>query len=91
MGTKAVSVCSKNAFVSNAFNFTCVATISESNRVELLKQKPTKRPNWVDLMSEIEEFKYGFGGRLKKTTCNDRSGPILSTTKVGDNVRNFTQ
>ena len=55
--------------------------------MELLKQKPTKRPNWVDLMSEIEEFKYGFGGRLKKTTCNDRSGPILSTTKVGDNVR----
>ena len=42
-------------------------------------------------MSEIEEFKYGFGGRLKKTTCNDRSGPILSTTKVGDNVRDSTQ
>ena len=57
----------------------------------MLKQKPTKRPNWVDLMSEIEEFKYGFGGRLKKTTCNDRSGPILSTTKVGDNVRNSAQ
>ena len=91
METKAVSVCSKNAFVSNAFNFPCVTTFSESNRVELLKQKPTKRPNWVDLMSEIEEFKYGFGGRLKKTTCNDRSGPILSTTKVGDNVRDSTQ
>ena len=64
-----------------------ISTFSESNRVELLKQKPTKRPNWVDLMSEIGEFKYGFGGRLKKTKCNDRSGPILSTTKVGDNVR----
>ena len=61
--------------------------ITESNRVELLKQKPTKRPNWEAFMSEIEEFRYGFGGRLRKTTCNDRSGPILSTTKVGDNVR----
>ena len=81
----------QNAVVLNAFKVICVATLSESNRVELLKQKPTKRPNWVDLMSEIEEFKYGFGGRLKKTTCNDRSGPILSTTKVGDNVRKSTQ
>ena len=58
--------------------------------MELLKQKPTKRPNWEAFMSEIEEFRYGFGGRLKKTTCNDRSGPILSTTKVGDNVRPVT-
>ena len=55
--------------------------------MELLKQKPTNTPNWVDLMSEIEDFKYGFGGRLNKTKCNDRSGPILSTTKVGENVR----
>ena len=69
------------------FNSRDTTKFSESNRVELLKQKPTTTPNWVDLMGEIEEFKYGFGGRLKKTTCNDRSGPILSTTKVGENVR----
>ena len=37
-------------------------------------------------MRDIEEFKYGFGGKLKKIKTDDRSKPMLAKTKKGDKV-----
>jgi len=54
----------------------------KSERVEQLKKRPTKRPDWNDLMQEIDKFKSSCHGLLKKTVTNDRSKPILSKAKV---------
>jgi len=53
----------------------------KNDRVEQLKKKPDKRPDWNDLMQEIGKYRCP-GGLLKKTVCNDRSKPILSKSKV---------
>ena len=37
-------------------------------------------------MKDIEEFKYGFGGKLKKIKTDDRSKPMLAKTKKGGKV-----
>ena len=37
-------------------------------------------------MRDIEEFKYGFGGKLKKIKTDDRSKPMLAKTKKGGKV-----
>lgn len=55
---------------------------SKSDRLEQLKKRPTKRPDWNELMQEVEAFRYGFTGKLSKTQTNDRSRPILTNTKV---------
>jgi len=52
-----------------------------SEKVEQLKKRPTKRPDWNDLMKEIEKYRCS-AGLLKKTVTNDRSKPILSKSKV---------
>ena len=56
----------------------------KSEKLEQLKKKPAKRPDWSDLMKEIGQFKSSFHGLLKKTVCDDRSKPVLSKelTKV---------
>ena len=59
---------------------------SSNNKVELLKKRPTKRPDWNDLMAEIEMYRNSHG-LLKKVKCNDRSKPILTATKLGASVR----
>jgi len=52
-----------------------------AEKLEMLKKRPTKRPDWNDLMKEIEKFRCSHG-LLKKTVCSDRSKPILTKTKV---------
>jgi len=54
---------------------------AKSDRVEALKKRPTKRPDWNDLMQEIEKYRCK-AGMLKKTVTNDRSKPMLSKSKV---------
>ena len=53
----------------------------KSEKIEQLKKRPTKRPDWNDLMKEIGQYR-GSTGLLKKTVTNDRSKPILSKSKV---------
>ena len=50
------------------------------SRIENLKRRPTKRPDWNELMKEIEGVRSGVI-RLKKTVSNDRSKPVLSKAK----------
>lgn len=38
-----------------------------------LKTRPRKRPDWSDMMAEVEQ-----GRKLKHVECNDRSQPILT-------------
>ena len=54
---------------------------AKSNRVEALKKRPTKRPDWNDLMQEIEKYRCK-SGLLTRVQCNDRSQPMLSKAKV---------
>ena len=50
------------------------------------RKKPTKEVNWKDLLKDIEEFKYGHGGKLKRVVTDDRSKPMLAKTKKGGKV-----
>ena len=59
---------------------------SGPNKGDAFRKKPTKEANWKDLLRDIEEFKYGFGGKLKKIKTDDRSKPMLAKTKKGDKV-----
>ncbi len=59
---------------------------NKSEKIEALKKRPAKRPDWNDLMKEIGQFRYSHS-LLKKTVCNDRSGPMISKIKMGQNVR----
>lgn len=54
---------------------------AKSDRVEALKKRPTKRPDWNDLMQEIEKYRCK-SGMLNKVQTNDRSKPMLSKSKV---------
>jgi len=54
---------------------------AKSGRVEALKKRPTKRPDWNDLMQEIEKYRCK-SGMLNKVQTNDRSKPMLSKSKV---------
>jgi len=53
----------------------------KSEKIEQLKKRPTKRPDWNDLMKEIGQYRCS-AGLLKKTITNDRSKPMLSKSKV---------
>ena len=55
------------------------------SKVEELRKKKTTRPDWNDLMNEIASFRNSHG-KLNKVKCNDRSNPILTASKVGDQV-----
>jgi len=54
---------------------------AKSNRVEALKKRATKRPDWNDLMGEIEKYRCK-SGLLTRVQTNDRSKPMLSKSKV---------
>lgn len=50
--------------------------------LDKLKTRPRRRPDWSDMMKEVEG-----GKKLRHVTCNDRSNPILKTdsiTKIED-------
>lgn len=53
---------------------------SKSEKLEALKSRPRKRPDWGAMMKEVES-----GNRkLKHVQCNDRSSPLLPKVKVKD-------
>lgn len=45
-------------------------------RIEQLKSRPRRRPDWSDMMKEVEQ-----GRKLRHVQCNDRSAPIISVVK----------
>lgn len=53
--------------------------ISEKGKetLEKLKARPRKRPDWSDMMKEVES-----GRKLRHVQCNDRSNPILKSESV---------
>ncbi|XP_063628716.1 nucleolar protein dao-5-like isoform X1 [Cydia splendana] len=53
-------------------------------KLESLRSRPRRRPDWSDMMKEVEE-----GKKLKKVVCNDRSSPIITKTAVVKNKDQF--
>lgn len=45
--------------------------------LEKLKIRPRRRPDWSDMMKEVES-----GKKLKHVECNDRSKPILTSKSI---------
>lgn len=41
-------------------------------KIEQLKSRPRKRPDWSDMMKEVEE-----GKKLKHVVCNDRCDVLI--------------
>ena len=60
--------------------------VKANSRADSFRKKPAKRPDWNDLMKEIEAYRYGHQG-LNKVHTNDRSKPILPKNKRGGQVR----
>lgn len=52
-------------------------TEKHKQMLEKLKTRPRKRPDWSDMMKEVES-----GRKLKHVQCNDRSSPIISCKSV---------
>lgn len=50
--------------------------------IEKLKIRPRRRPDWSDMMKEVES-----GKKLKHVECNDRSKPILKSETI-TNINN---
>jgi len=55
---------------------------NKAEKLEALKSRPRKRPDWGALMKDVEMG----SRRLKHVQCNDRSGPLLPRIKVKDRV-----
>ncbi|KAJ8958410.1 hypothetical protein NQ318_002192 [Aromia moschata] len=52
---------------------------SQKTRLEKLRARPKNRPDWNNLLQEIESKK-----KLKHVVCNDRSSPLLPEAKAPD-------
>ncbi|KOX73608.1 hypothetical protein WN51_13685 [Melipona quadrifasciata] len=44
----------------------------QQEKLEMLKQRPRKRPDWASMMKEVES-----GKKLRHVKCNDRSAPLI--------------
>lgn len=55
--------------------------ISEKGKetLEKLKSRPRRRPDWSDMMKEVES-----GRKLRHVECNDRSNPILKSETIAN-------
>lgn len=51
-------------------------TPEKMKKLESLRSRPRRRPDWSDMMKEVES-----GKKLKHVECNDRSAPIITSTK----------
>ncbi|KAF0767031.1 formin-like protein 14 [Aphis craccivora] len=51
-------------------------TPEKMKKLESLRSRPRRRPDWSDMMKEVES-----GRKLKHVECNDRSAPIIPSTK----------
>ncbi|XP_066590110.1 calponin homology domain-containing protein DDB_G0272472-like isoform X2 [Prorops nasuta] len=47
-------------------------TDNQHQKLEMLKSRPRKRPDWASMMKEVES-----GRTLKHVKCNDRSAPLI--------------
>uniref|UniRef100_A0A8D8SUV9 WH2 domain-containing protein n=1 Tax=Cacopsylla melanoneura TaxID=428564 RepID=A0A8D8SUV9_9HEMI len=52
----------------------------QRKQLEQLKSRPRRRPDWSDMMKEVEQ-----GKKLRHVQCNDRSAPIVSVVKKDEN------
>ncbi|XP_068623685.1 glutamic acid-rich protein [Battus philenor] len=57
---------------------------SKLKKIESLRSRPRKRPDWSDMMKEVEQ-----GKKLKHVVCNDRSSPIITRSAVVKNKGQF--
>ncbi|KAJ2942785.1 hypothetical protein O0L34_g14972 [Tuta absoluta] len=53
-------------------------------KIEQLKSRPRRRPDWSDMMKEVEQ-----GRKLKHVECNDRSSPIITRAALVKNKDQF--
>ncbi|KAL1454368.1 hypothetical protein WDU94_010637, partial [Cyamophila willieti] len=53
---------------------------TQKKRLDQLKSRPRRRPDWSDMMKEVEQ-----GKKLRHVQCNDRSAPIVSVVKKDEN------
>lgn len=58
-------------------------TPAKANKLEALRSRPRRRPDWTDMMKEVES-----GRKLRHVECNDRSAPIIPQEKTKGQVRN---
>lgn len=60
-------------------------TPAKANKLEALRSRPRRRPDWTDMMKEVES-----GRKLRHVECNDRSAPIIPQEKTkGQGVRDY--
>ncbi|XKL64636.1 hypothetical protein PGB90_004722 [Kerria lacca] len=52
-------------------------TKEKAAKLEALRSRPRRRPDWSDMMKEVES-----GKKLKHVQCNDRSAPVLPQMKA---------
>lgn len=45
---------------------------NQMQKLEVLKSRPRKRPDWASMMKEVES-----GKKLRHVKCNDRSAPLI--------------
>ncbi|CAG2060619.1 unnamed protein product, partial [Timema podura] len=57
-----------------------------AEKLETLKSRPRKRPDWGAMMKAIET-----GKKLKHVQCNDRSSPLLACEKVKEQLHAMTR
>lgn len=50
-------------------------------KLESLRCRPRRRPDWTDMMKEVES-----GRQLRHVQCNDRSAPILPQSRAKGQV-----
>jgi hypothetical protein len=50
-------------------------------KLEALKSRPRRRPDWAEMMKEVED-----GIKLRHVQCNDRSKPLLPQVKAKGQV-----
>ena len=75
---------SKSYFLVNE---TDAARARKLEKLDKIKKRPDKRPDWNELMREIDSFRFGSSSqKLKKVACNDRSKPMLTKTKIQGKV-----
>lgn len=66
-----------------SFKTETVMTPAKANKLEALRSRPRRRPDWTDMMKEVES-----GRKLRHVECNDRSAPIIPQEKTkGQGVR----
>lgn len=56
----------------------------KAEKIEALKSRPRRRPDWSDMMKEVES-----GKKLKHVQCNDRSAPVIPQTKAKGQVNKY--